>query len=130
MRQPNRSLPGVSRPVEVLWPNLYNRAALDVTSTLPLSISLTNLRPMVFSLPHLRQAMTEDGALESLIDTMSTVRNPNDPNEVHVRKLALQCLTQFGIRGPESIRLRTVEAQIVPVLVTMLECFWRAMEQD
>jgi hypothetical protein len=130
MRQPNRSLPGVSRPVEVLWPNLYNRAALDVTSTLPLSISLTNLRPMIFSLPQLRQAMTEDGGLESLIDIMSTVRRPNDPNEVPVRKLALQCLTQFGIRGPESIRLRTVEAQIVPALVTMLECFWRAMEQD
>lgn len=130
MRQPNRSLPGASRPVEILWPNIYNRAALDVTSTLPLSISLNNLRPMVFNLPQLRQAMTEDGGLEALIDIMSTVRRADDPNEVHVRKLALQCLTQFGIRGPESIRLRTVEAQLVPVLITVLECFWRAMETD
>lgn len=130
MRQPNRVLPGVSRPVEILWPNIYNRPALDVTSTLPLSTSLNNLRPMVFNLPLLRQAMTEDGGLEALIDIMSTVRRTKDPNEAHVRKLALQCLTQFGIRGPESIRVRTVEAQIVPVLVTMLELFWRAMEPD
>jgi hypothetical protein len=130
MRQPNRSLPSVSRPVEVLWPNIYNRAALDVTSTLPLSISLNNLRPMVFNLPQLRQAMTEDGGLEALIDIMSMVRRKDDPSETHVRKVALQCLTQFGIRGPESIRLRTVEAQIIPVLITVLECFWRAMEHD
>jgi len=130
MRQPNRSLPGVSRPVEVLWPNIYNRAALDVKSTLPLSISLNNLRPMVFNLPQLRQAMTEDGGLEALIEIMSTVRRPDDPDEVQVRRLAQQSLAQFGIRGPESIRVRTVEAQIVPVLITILEMFYRAMEQD
>jgi hypothetical protein len=130
MRQPNRSLPGVSRPVEVLWPNVYNRAALDVTSALPLSISLTNLRPMVFNLPQLRQAMTEDGGLEALIDVMSSASRSNDPEQVQIRKLALQCLTQFGIRGPEPIRIRMVEAQILPVFASMLECFWRAMESD
>ena len=130
MRQPNRSLPGFSRPVEILWPNNYSRSALDVTSTLPLSITLTHLRPMVFNLPHLRQTMTEDGGLESLVNILSTVRLEDDPTEVHVRKLALQCLTQFGIRGPESIRLRAIEAQVVPALITILECFWRSMEAD
>jgi hypothetical protein len=130
MRQPNRSLPGFSRPVEILWPNNYSRSALDVTSTLPLSITLTHLRPMVFNLPHLRQTMTEDGGLECLVEILSTVRREDDPTEVHVRKLALQCLTQFGIRGPESIRLRAIEAQVVPALITILESFWRAIESD
>jgi hypothetical protein len=130
MRQPNRSIPGVPRPVEVLWPNIYNRAALDVTSSLPLSTSLTNLKPMVVNLPQLRQAMTEDGGLEALIDMISTTCRAKDPEQVQIRKLALQCLTQFGIRGPEPIRIRMVEAQILPVFASMLECFWRAMESD
>ena len=84
MRQPNRSLPGFSRPVEILWPNNYSRSALDVTSTLPLSITLTHLRPMVFNLPHLRQTMTEDGGLESLVQILSTVRRQDDLSLIHI----------------------------------------------
>src|SRR5579871_153014 len=130
MRQPNRSLPGASRPVEVLWPNIYNRAALDVRSSLSLSISLNNLRPMVYNLSQLRQAMTEDGGLEQLIDIMGTVRRSDDPDEAQVRRVAFQCLTPFGVRGPESLRVRAVESEILPPLITMMEIFYRAMEQE
>ena len=130
MRQPNRSLPGSSRPVEVLCPNVYNRPALDVRSIIPLSISLSNLRNMVHNLHQLRQAMCEDGGLEQLIDIMSSVKRHDDPEEAQVRKAAFQCLSPFGVRGPESIRVRAVEADILPPLVTMIEIFYRAMEPE
>ena len=130
MRQVNRPVHHVARPVEVMVPNIYNRAALDVTSSLPLSISLTNLRPMIFNLKRTREVMTRDGGLEALVDIMSTIRDPNDSAEELNRKIALQCLNRIGICGPEAVRIRTVEAQILPVLVSKLECFWRAMELD
>jgi len=130
MRQINRPVHHLARPVEIMVPNVYNRAALDVTSSLPLSISLTNLRPMIFNLKRTREAMTRDGGLEALVDIMSTIRDPSDPAEELNRKIALQCLNRIGICGPEAVRIRTVEAQILPVLVSKLVCFWRAMEFD
>jgi hypothetical protein len=130
MRQPNRSIPGISRPVEVLAPHVYSRAALDVNSTLPLFISLNNLQPMIANVPQLRQIMAEDGGLEALVRIASTVRRAKDPAEANVRSLALRCLSQFGTCGPENVRVRAIEAQIVPVLVSTLECFWRAMEPE
>lgn len=58
---------------------------------------------------------------------MSSVRT-RDPQEINVRKLAMKCLMAFIHGQPEWIRVRTVEAGIVPGLVTLLECFWRCME--
>src|SRR5271156_6617333 len=130
MRQPNRAIPSINRPVEVICQGAYNRYALDVTSTLPLSFSLANLRPLVFNLAPLRQLMTEDGALEALVRILCKVRQPDDPLEGTVRRHALECISQFGLRGPEAIRLRAAEANVVPALVTILECFWRAMESE
>lgn len=130
MRQPNRAIPSINRPVEVLCQGSYNRQALDVTSTLPLSFSLSNLRPLVFNLAPLRQLMTEDGGLEALVRILCKVRRPDDPLEGIVRRHALECISQFGLRGPESIRLRAAEANVVPALITILECFWRAMEPE
>jgi len=130
MRQVNRPVHHLARPVEVMVPNIYNRAALDVTSTLPLSITLTNLRPMIFNLKRIREIMTRDGGLEALVDIMSTIRDSTDPAEELNRKIALQCLNRIGICGPEAVRIRTVEAQILPVLVSKLESFWRAMDSD
>ena len=130
MRQPNRAISSISRPVEVICQGIYNRHALDVTSTLPLSYSLSNLRPLVFNLAPLRQLMTEDGGLEALVRILRKVRQPDDPLEATLRRHALECLSQFGLRGPEAIRLRAAEANVVPALVTILECFWRAMESE
>jgi hypothetical protein len=131
MRQPNRfSFGGVPRPVDVLSPGTYNRAALDVRSPIPLTITLTNLRSLVFNIPQTRQLMTCDGALEALVDILSMEQDPDDSDTFQIRKLALQCLSQFGIRGSELIRVRTVEAQSVAVLVTILESFFRAMESE
>jgi hypothetical protein len=130
MRQVNRPVHPLARPVEVMVPNVYNRPALDVTSTLPLSITLTNLRPMIFNLKRTREVMTHDGGLEALIDISSTIRDPDDPTEELNRKIALQCLNRIGICGPEAVRIRSVEAQILPVLISKLECFWRAMEPE
>jgi hypothetical protein len=130
MRQVNRPVHYLSRPVEVMVPNAYNRAALDVTSTLPLSITLTNLRPMIFNLRRIREVMTSDGGLEALVEIASTVRDPADSAEQLNRKIALQCLNRIGVCGPEAVRVRTVEAQILPVLVSKLECFWRAMDSE
>jgi hypothetical protein len=86
---------------------------------------------MVTNLPQLRQAMTRDGGLEALINIASTVRRINDRLEATNRAIALQCLTtHFAVRGPESIRVRSVEAQIIPLLISILELFWRAMEPE
>jgi hypothetical protein len=130
MRQPNQSFPGYPRAVDVTFFRFYNRAALNVTSILPLTISLTHLLGIIpqWREPD-RQLMTEDGGLEALIDIMSSVRT-DDLEEINVRRLAMKCLAAFNYGQHEILRVRTVEARILPGLVSMLEVFWRVMETE
>ncbi|KAG8962269.1 hypothetical protein FRC03_004467, partial [Tulasnella sp. 419] len=67
MRESNFSFAVQSRASVVISSQLYDRRALDSTSPLPLSNSLTHLTYLTSTSPRIREILTLDGGLERLV---------------------------------------------------------------
>ncbi|TDZ23462.1 MYND-type zinc finger protein samB [Colletotrichum orbiculare MAFF 240422] len=128
MREVNFSIPNVNKASVGITTALYDRRALDCTSTLPLINSLNHLAYLTTSSARIRDILTVDGGIERLICILKHGRS-KDMMDMWKWNLAFQCVVNIGVRGTENVRTRVVEADMVPVIATILENYIRVTEK-
>ncbi|TQB77482.1 hypothetical protein MPDQ_000022 [Monascus purpureus] len=128
MREVNFSIPNVNKASVNITTTLYDRRALDCTSTLPLINSLNHLAYLTTSSARIRDILTVDGGIERLVCILKEGRS-KDVMEMWKWSLAFQCVVNIGVRGSESVRTRVVEADMVPVIATLLDNYIKVMEK-
>ncbi|EHY52647.1 MYND-type zinc finger protein samB [Exophiala dermatitidis] len=129
MREVNFSIPNVNKASVHITTTLYDRRALDCTSTLPLINSLNHLAYLTTSSARIRDILTVDGGIERLVCILKEGRSKD---EMHMWKwnLAFQCIVNIGVRGSENVRTRVVEADMVPVIATILYDYILVIEME
>lgn len=128
MREVNFSIPNVNKASVGITTALYDRRALDCTSTLPLINSLNHLAYLTTSSARIRDILTVDGGIERLICILKQGRS-KDMMGMWKWNLAFQCVVNIGVRGSESVRTRVVEADMVPVIATILDNYIKVVEK-
>ncbi|KAF2011329.1 hypothetical protein BU24DRAFT_435824 [Aaosphaeria arxii CBS 175.79] len=128
MREVNFSIPNANKASVGITTALYDRRALDCTSTLPLINSLNHLAYLTTSSARIRDILTVDGGIERLICILKEGRS-KDMMDMWKWNLAFQCLFNIGVRGSESVRTRVVEADMVPVIATILDNYIKVVDK-
>ncbi|KAK1754724.1 hypothetical protein QBC47DRAFT_225142 [Echria macrotheca] len=128
MREVNFSIPNVNKASVGITTALYDRRALDCTSTLPLINSLNHLAYLTTSSARIRDILTVDGGIERLVCILKQGRS-KDMMDMWKWNLAFQCVVNIGVRGTESVRTRVVEADMVPVIATILDNYIKVVEK-
>ena len=128
MREVNFSIPNVNKASVGITAALYDRRALDCTSTLPLINSLNHLAYLTTSSARIRDILTVDGGVERLVCILKEGRS-TELMEMWKWNLAFQCVVNIGVRGSEAVRTRVVEADMVPVIATILDNYVRLTER-
>ena len=128
MREVNFSIPNVNKASVGITTALYDRRALDCTSTLPLINSLNHLAYLTTSSARIRDILTVDGGIERLVCILKQGRS-KDMMDMWKWNLAFQCVVNIGVRGTESVRTRVVEADMVPVIATILDNYIKVIEK-
>jgi hypothetical protein len=128
MREVNFSIPNVNRASVGITTALYDRRALDCTSTLPLINSLNHLAYLTTSSARIRDILTVDGGIERLVCILKQGRS-KDMMGMWKWNLAFQCVVNIGVRGTENVRTRVVEADMVPVIATILDNYIKVIEK-
>ncbi|TKA23198.1 hypothetical protein B0A50_07591 [Salinomyces thailandicus] len=128
MREVNFSIPNANKASVGITTALYDRRALDCTSTLPLINSLNNLAYLTTSSCRIRDILTVDGGIERLVCILKEGRS-KDMMEMWKWNLAFQCIVNIGVRGSEQVRTRVVEADMVPVIATILDNYFQVVEK-
>lgn len=133
VRQVNYSTEASSRAATTISATVYERKALDCTSSLPLIVSLNNLAYLVANNRKIRDLLCLDGGLERLIQILREVpkshavfgrpQSTKDMQPMWKWTTAFQCIVHLCIRGGVNVRERAVEAGIVPILVKVLESY-------
>ncbi|KAF4120146.1 SamB protein [Geosmithia morbida] len=127
MREVNFSIPSVNKASVGITTALYDRRALDCTSTLPLINSLNHLAYLTTSSARIRDILTIDGGIERLVCILKQGRS-KDMMGMWKWNLAFQCVVNIGVRGTETVRTRVVEADMVPVIATILDNYIKVIE--
>ncbi|EGS17262.1 putative mynd-type zinc finger protein [Thermochaetoides thermophila DSM 1495] len=128
MREANFSIPNVNKASVGITTALYDRRALDCTSTLPLINSLNHLAYLTTSSARIRDILTVDGGIEKLVSILKQGRS-KDVMEMWKWNLAFQCVVNIGVRGTEAVRTRVVEADMVPVIATILDNYIKVTDK-
>ncbi|KAK4169144.1 hypothetical protein QBC43DRAFT_85822 [Cladorrhinum sp. PSN259] len=128
MREVNFSIPNVNKASVGITTALYDRRALDCTSTLPLINSLNHLAYLTTSSARIRDILTVDGGIERLVCILKQGRS-KDMMDMWKWNLAFQCVVNIGVRGTEGVRTRVVEADMVPVIATILDNYVKVIEK-
>jgi hypothetical protein len=129
MREVNFSIPNVNKASVHITTTLYDRRALDCTSTLPLINSLNHLAYLTTSSARIRDILVIDGGVERLVDILKEGRG-KDMMDVWKWNLAFQCVVNIGVRGSEQVRSRVVEADVVPVIATILDNYIQLIDKE
>ncbi|EEQ32307.1 SamB protein [Microsporum canis CBS 113480] len=103
MREVNFSIPSVNKAAVNITTTLYDRRALDCTSTLPLINSLNHLAYLTTSSDRIRDILTVDGGIEQLVCILKAGRS-KDLMEMWKWNLAFQCVVNIGVRGSENVQ--------------------------
>ncbi|KAF2398848.1 hypothetical protein EJ06DRAFT_92905 [Trichodelitschia bisporula] len=128
MREVNFSIPNANKASVGITTALYDRRALDCTSTLPLINSLNNLAYLTASSARIRDILTLDGGVERLVCILKEGRRTNNM-DCWKWNLAFQCVVNIGVRGSEVVRTRVVEADMVPVIATILDNYIKVIDR-
>jgi hypothetical protein len=128
MREVNFSIPSNNKASVGITTALYDRRALDCTSTLPLINSLNHLAYLTTSSARIRDILTIDGGIERLVVILKEGRS-KELMSMWKWNLAFQCVVNIGVRGSENVRTRVVEADMVPVIATILDNYIQVMEK-
>ena len=128
MREVNFSIPNVNKASVGITTALYDRRALDCTSTLPLINSLNHLAYLTTSSARIRDILTIDGGVERLVCILKQGRS-QEMMEMWKWNLAFQCVVNIGVRGSETVRTRVVEADMVPVIATILDNYIKVIDK-
>ncbi|KJZ75516.1 hypothetical protein HIM_04979 [Hirsutella minnesotensis 3608] len=128
MREVNFSIPNVNKASVGITTALYDRRALDCTSTLPLINSLNHLAYLTTSSARIREILTIDGGIERLVCILKQGRS-KDMMGMWKWNLAFQCVVNIGVRGTENVRTRVVESDMVPVIATILDNYIKVIDK-
>jgi len=150
MRESNFSFMSQNKASVGVTSGLYDRRALDCTSTLPLINSLTHLSYLTSSSARIREIVTVDGGVERLATILKSsapsstqspfapeqfapTGSPTQPHNADILTvwkwtLAFQCMVNIGVRGSEAIRTRVVEAGMVPIIASILDNYLHTLE--
>lgn len=128
MREVNFSIPNVNKASVGITTALYDRRALDCTSILPLINSLNHLAYLTTSSARIRDILTVDGGVERLVCLLKAGRS-KDMMDMWKWNLAFQCVVNIGVRGSENVRTRVVEADMVPVIATILDNYIKVVDR-
>ena len=128
MREVNFSIPNVNKASVGITTALYDRRALDCTSTLPLINSLNHLAYLTTSSARIRDILTVDGGVERLVCILKQGRS-TEMMEMWKWNLAFTCVVNIGVRGSEAVRTRVVEADMVPVIATILDNYIKVIDK-
>ncbi|TVY31550.1 MYND-type zinc finger protein [Lachnellula subtilissima] len=128
MREVNFSIPNVNKASVGITTALYDRRALDCTSTLPLINSLNHLAYLTTSSARIRDILTVDGGVERLVCLLKAGRS-KDMMDMWKWNLAFQNVVNIGVRGSEAVRTRVVEADMVPVIATILDNYIKVVDR-
>lgn len=128
MREVNFSIPTANKASVGITTALYDRRALDCTSTLPLINSLNHLAYLTTSSARIRDILTVDGGIERLIGILKDGRS-SDMMDMWKWNLAFQCIFNIGVRGSENVRTRVVEADMVPVIASILDNYVKLIDK-
>lgn len=128
MREVNFSIPNANKASVGITTALYDRRALDCTSTLPLINSLNHLAYLTTSSARIRDILTVDGGVERLVCILKEGRS-KDMMDMWKWNLAFQCVFNIGVRGSENVRTRVVEADMVPVIATILDNYVKVIDK-
>jgi hypothetical protein len=128
MREVNFSIPNVNKASVGITTALYDRRALDCTSTLPLINSLNHLAYLTTSSARIRDILTVDGGVERLVCILKNGRT-QEMMDIWKWNLAFQCVVNIGVRGSENVRTRVVEADMVPVIATVLDNYIKIIDK-
>ncbi|TID18850.1 MYND-type zinc finger protein MUB1 [Venturia nashicola] len=129
MREVNFSIPNANKASVGITTALYDRRALDCTSTLPLINSLNNLAYLTTSSARIRDILTVDGGVERLVCILKEGRLSKEMMDCWKWNLAFQCVVNIGVRGSETVRTRVVEADMVPVIATILDNYIKVIDK-
>lgn len=121
MRLPNFLSTVSNRASLSITQTLYDRRALDCTSSKPLVQSLQRLMVLTSSSSRVRETLCLDGGLERLIQIMKETSDPDGTLSAFKWHLCMQCLLNLGARGSETVRMRVLEAGAIPVIATVLD---------
>jgi len=128
MREANFSNFALNRAAIVITNNTYDRRALDSTSNLPLSISLSNLLTLCNASKKIREQISKDGAVEQLVCILRNRKYKNMQNKIW--SLAFRCLAITAIRGNGKIRRKIIYSGTIPIIVErLLLNFQKVVEQ-
>lgn len=128
MREVNFSIPSTNKASVGITTALYDRRALDCSSTLPLINSLNHLAYLTTSSARIRDILTIDGGVERLVVILKEGRS-KELMSMWKWNLAFQCVVNIGVRGSEVVRRRVVEADMVPVIATILDNYIQIMDR-
>ncbi|KAK9382251.1 uncharacterized protein V2V93DRAFT_181582 [Kockiozyma suomiensis] len=114
-----------------MTPTMYDRRALDCPFDRPLVNSLSSLCVLISSSQVIRESLASDGGIDRLVSILRSCTGMHSRDLLTSWKwsLALQCLSSVGVRGTEVVRRRVVDADVVPVLATILDNFLEAIEK-
>jgi len=128
MRESNYCNYALNRAAIVITTNTYDRRALDSTSTLPLSVSLSNLLTLCNASKKIREQIARDGAIEQLVCILKNKKYKNMQNKIWL--LAFRCLAITAIRGNGKIRRKIIYSGTIPIIVErLLLNFQKVVEQ-
>ncbi|KAG7694246.1 hypothetical protein KL929_003950 [Ogataea haglerorum] len=125
MRDSNNKSVTANKAAVSITSTLYDRRALDCTEDKPLVNSLNHLTFLASSSLKVREALSQDGGLERLVDILYECQSPTTEKEKCISAwkwvLAFQCLVLVGTRGNERIRKKVVDAGMIPIIATILD---------
>jgi len=131
MRLANFLSPASNRAALSITQTLYDRRALDCTSSRPLVQSLQQLMILTGSSSRVRETLCSDGGLERIVQMMKEAHEHwQDPLMAYKWHLCMQCLLNLGARGSEHVRMRILEAGAIPVIVTILDNYLLAHSES
>lgn len=134
MRNSNNKSVHANKAAVSITSTLYDRRALDCTEDKPLVNSLNHLTFLASSSGKVRQALSQDGGLERLVDILYECRNPQTEAQkcIYAWKwvLAFQSLVLVGTRGSEKMRRKVVQAGILPIIATILDNYLITLKMD
>lgn len=122
MRERESCSPIDNRAVCTITPTYYDRRALDTQADYALCSSLAYLADLAQQSPKIRESLACDGGLEQIIRILKRGKIKRLPDRWQLVKWqsALLCVFNIGVRGSEFVRTRVVEAEMIPVVVTVL----------
>ncbi|KAJ1554454.1 hypothetical protein HK096_003499, partial [Nowakowskiella sp. JEL0078] len=129
VRQDNFSFPLANQAAVTISQSQYDKRALACNDSLALASSLANLCYMTtFSPVKIAFILENDGGLELLVSIIRKYHFATDYLSRFCFSAALTCVSNIAVRGNMRLRLRLMDADIVPEVILLLQRVVKMLE--